>query len=368
MSELYHFDDKVLTLKEEGGVPRVLKVDTPELLPICLRNDCTDENLRKWLSKRSIPEKREGLADMREEFGSSWNEAKNSATLMDHYWIRQRTETWKKVNFFSNMYSTDIGDMAFTPWDVQQKRINNNSPDLTTGGVLKKRWKQYPDRRSYLIKAGSIAARQEPLSEVLVSVLCEKLKIIPFVKYNLCVEGTIMCSVCDNFVSDAVDLVPAYEIFHREPRGGDESTYNHLLRMCELFDIPDAEEFLEAMIFIDNLTANEDRNLGNIGFLRDSKTMQFIGPAPLYDSGNAYWSTKKVNDKIKSVFFGDVEADIVAKWKKKCNLSVLKNYTGYKKLIENYPCINDAKKEILIEEIGKRNNHLVMEHKNEMSR
>ncbi len=362
MSELCLFDEKVLTLKDGTGVPEeIVKIDNPELLPIFLQKECSNEKFKEWMSKRRIPDNREGFEEMKAEFGTSWLDNKNYASLTDHYWIRKRNETWKKINFFTNMYSQDIGDMAFTPWSVTQKRYNNFSPDLTTGGILRKRWRQHSDRSSYLVKAGSIAAHQEPLSEVLVAVLCEKLGIIPCVKYDLYPEGVLMCSAGDNFVTTSTELVPAYCIYDKESKREDESVYDHLLSMCEKHDIPGAEEFLEAMIFIDNLTANEDRNLGNIGFIRDVKTLKFIGPAPLYDSGNAYWSTKKVSDKVKSILFGDVENKIVKKMKKKCDLNILLKDSGYKKLIENYPCITDVKKDNLITEIGKRNSRLAME-------
>ena len=360
MSELYLKDEKVLTLKDIGGVPGdVQSIDNPELLPICLRKECKWENFKEWLDKRTIPETREGLSAVTEEFGKSWLVYKNYASLPDHYWVKMRTETWKKINFFTNMYSKDIGDMVFKPWTVASHKHNSFSPDLSTGGVLRKRWNQYSDRRSYLVKAGSHEAHQEPLSEVLVSILAEQLNIIPCVKYDLHIEGVTMCSRCDNFVTVDTDLVPAYEIYYYKEREPGETVFQHLLTMCELFDIPDAEEFLKGMVFIDNITGNEDRNLSNIGFIRDINTMKFIGPAPLFDSGNAYWSTKQVSDAVKSKLFGNVEESIVDEYKKKCNMDILSKDFMYKKLIRAYPCLNPLKKDNLIEAITKRNARLV---------
>ena len=361
MSELFLKDEKVLTLKDIGGVPsEIQRIDNPELLPVCLKAGCTMKEFSQWLSSRSIPETREGFPGMVEEFGRSWLENKNYASLSDHYWIKKRTETWKRINFFTNLYSKDIGDMAFLPWSVTKHRFDSGSPDLTTGGILRKRWLQYSDRSSYLVKAGSRAARQEPLSEVLVSVLAEQLGVIPCVKYDLHIEGTTMCSRCDNMVTPQTDLVPAHQLYFQKEREEGETVYAHLLRMCEQFDVPGAEEFLEAMVFIDNLTGNEDRTLSNIAFMRDMGTMKFIGPAPLFDSGNAYWSTKQVSDAVKSKLFGDVESGIVRKCKYRYDLSAVCGSSGYKKLISEYPCISDVKKENLISAISKRNSRLQM--------
>lgn len=362
MSELFLKEEKVLTLKDIGGVPsEVVKVQNPELLPLSLRKSCTTESFQKWLAQRSLPDNREGLREMKETFGTSWLQNKNYASLSDQYWIKWRDEKWKRINFFTNLYSPEIGMMAFEPWEVKKGKYSTFSPDLTTNGVLKKRWIQTPDKKSHLIKAGSIAAHQEPLSEVLVSVLTEKLGGIQSAGYNLYIEGTTMCSICDNFITEDTELVPMSSIYYDEERDPNESVFDHILHMCDLHEIVGAKEYLEWMILIDNLTGNEDRNLGNIGFIRDINTLKFIGPAPLYDCGNAYWSTKNINDKTKSQMFGDVESKITAKMKRKHDLTSLKKEFAYKKAIMDYPDISEVKKQNLIEAITKRNNQILNE-------
>ena len=362
MSELFLKEEKVLTLRDTGGVPSEIdKIINPELLPLFLRKSCTTERFQEWMKLRSIPENREGFSEMKKFFGDSWIQNKNYASLSDQYWIRWRDEKWKRVNFFTNTYSPDVGTAFFEPWEMKKKRISTFSPDLTTNGVLKKRWIQMPDKTSRLAKAGSLIAHQEPLSEVLVSVLTEKLGGIKSAGYNLYIEGTTMCSICDNFIDENTELVPMSQFYYDEERPIDESVYDHILKMCDRYEIPGAKEYLDWLILIDNMTGNEDRNLGNIGFIRDVNTLKFIGPAPLYDCGNAYWSTKNINDKTKSQMFGDIEARITSKMKKKHDLSFLKKEFAYKKIIMDYPEISAVKKENLIEAIGKRNNRILNE-------
>lgn len=359
MSELFLKEEKVLTLKDEGGVPKsVERIDNPELLPLCLKKSCTTESFMDWLKKRIIPENREGLKEAKEEYGDAWLQDKNYASLSDQYWIRMREEKWRKVNYFTNFYKPDVGDIFFKPWTMKKKRYETFTPDLTTNGVLRKRWIQRQDRTSQLVKAGSVEARQEPLSEVLVSVLAEKLG-IESAGYNLHIEGVTMCSICDNFITENTELVPASYFYYMEERERDESVYDHLLKMCDTLKIPGAKEYIDNMILIDNLTGNEDRNLGNIGFIRDVNTLEFVGPAPLYDCGNAYWATKKINDTVKSELFHGVESKIVEKKKKEMNLSALSGDYGYKKIIHQYPDISDVKKDNLIEAIEKRNNRIL---------
>lgn len=365
MSVLMYKESPVITFEDEGMHPKsIARIENPEYLPLMFDKDSISiDKFNVWLEKRSMPMTREGLREMIEEFGEGWLQNKNFASLSDPYWIKWRSETWKKVNFFTNIYSKDIGDMAFKPWTVTKKKITGASPDLTTNGVLRKRWIQDSTTKiSSLVKAGSLATHQDPLSEVLVSVLVERLGVIKSAKYDLHIEGTRMCSICENMVTEDTELIPASYIYFREPRGENETIYTHLLRMCDKFEIDKAEEFLQWIIFIDDLTANEDRHLGNIFFIRDIKTGK-IETGPMADNGNAYWNSHKINDAVKSNLFGDIQGKVTAKMKKKCNLESFAKSNDYKEIISQYPGITDEKKTNLIEAIGKRNNRLIQREK-----
>lgn len=362
MSELWLKDNKVLTLKDVDGVPGdILKIDTPELLPLSLKKSCTWEKFNEWLLQRSIPKDREDLDITESMFGKDWEKNKNYLSLSDQYWIKKRDESWKKINYFTNLYSTDIGDMVFMPWKcLKKKKFNNNSPDLTTNGILKKRWIQdLTSKESYLVKAASKKTKQEPLSEVLVSVLVEQIGVIPSAGYDLHIEGTTMCSKCKNFITENTELVLAKDFYFYEERKEGESVFDHLLKLCEKFDIPDVEKYLEWMVFIDIITGNKDRNLSNIGFIRDISTLKFIGPAPLFDCGNAYNDTKLVNNNVRSQQFGDVEQEIYKKLQKECDFDKVAKDFGYKKIINDYPNITEKKKENLIEAISKKNKSII---------
>ncbi len=366
MSILCLKDEPVLKLKDVNGKPsELVEIINSDLLPLCLKDKCTTKTILEWMNKRNMPSNREGIEAVNKRFGEKWQDANpNFLSLSDHYWIKKREEKWKRLNFFTNPYSPDIGNMFFSPWKISNSNRVGVSPDLTCGGVLKKCWRQNNnDRTSYLVKAGSAISHQEPLSEVLVSVFCEKLGEIDCVKYELHVEGVVMCSKCNNFVTVNTDFVPASYIYGHEPRKDNETVFDHLVRMCEFYDIPNAEEHLKWVIFVDRVTGNMDRNLNNIGFLRDVKTLKFIGPAPLFDSGNAYWDTSFVKKDKISKCFADSEKKIFDEMKKKVDLSILddKSYEG---LILKYPEISDQHKEALIKVIADRNTKMQEKGKN----
>ena len=45
--------------------------------------------------------------------------------------------------------------------------------------------------------------------------------------------------------------------------------------------------YLDRMIVLDYLIANEDRHLNNFGVLRNAETLEWCGFAPIYDSGSS---------------------------------------------------------------------------------
>ncbi len=376
MSEFCLKDWTIFTFKEQNGVPvDIGEIKNPELLPISLKNDLTFEKFLEWLQKRGMPEHREGRDEAVKNFGSDWTvplsglviskDTKdfNYQSLSDNYWVKKRDETWKSINFFTNKYDPTIGNLMLKPWTVTSRKISCKSPELTTTGLVRKRWRQEGGLDSYLVKAGSYALQQEPLNEVIVSTLIEKLETdqITSAGYNLTIEGVTMCSRCKNFITPDVDMVTAAEIYQTEKRV-DEDVYTHLCRMCEKFDIPNAREHIDWLIWLDFYTGNTDRHLNNIAFLRDLKTMKFIGPSPAFDFGNAYWNTKNTQNAIKNRLFDKNAEWIYKRVLPKADLTKFIKDKSFNALINKYPNISDEKKENLIKAIEKRNREIELQN------
>lgn len=350
---LYNKKTPVLMFEEDesGQIILVEGVGHDDLLPICLRNDISLDAFLMWMKKRKIPKTREGLGKVCHLYGDILNKDQNLFSLTDQYWVKTKNENWDKLNFFKNSYTYNVGNMFFAPWEVEPcSIIDYHTPDLTTNGILKKTWIKNNDGADYLLKASSPATHQEPLNEVLASIVMEKLNIIPFVRYDLCVHGLEICSSCANFVDENTEFVPAIHIYSHENRADTESVYTHLLRMCDEFEIDGAKDFIDKMIFIDYLIGNEDRHLGNFGFLRivDGPDKGKIKMAPLFDSGSAFWNTAP--DQRRKVF-DDVEKKIVKKQKNKYDLRQFAIDFGYIDFISSYPNISTKSKDRTIKKV-----------------
>lgn len=367
MPDLMKKNEKVLAFEMKEGVPsKIITIYNKELLPISLQKNCDLKLFVEWFEKRKLPPNREGLEPIINRFGTEWTKSKNYASLTDQYWVRNMSETWKKINFFTNTYSLDIGDLMFFPWQSPKKRYRTNSPDLMTNGRVKKRWIQNKELTSYLIKAENKRLHQEPINEILTSIMLEQLELIPYVRYDLHIEGIEICSKCKNFITASTEFVSMGELFFSVPKMDSTSTYDHLLAVVDKFKIPYGKEYIDNIIFVDRLCGNNDRHLGNMGVIADVEQCKILYPAPLFDSGNAFWEITSIYGNIPkdSKLFGDVDKKIFKEVKKRCNLEKLlldENMEKFEKFVYSYPKMSDKKRENLINAIKKRNEKLCME-------
>lgn len=246
--------------------------------------------MNEWWADRSIPATRSGVREALEVLRVANTKMLLlrcfGLSLSDQYWIRPAgTELrWDKINFFDNAFSDDIGDVLFG----QAKKENGfdfSSPDNTSDGCLKKRWKIIDGKRC-LIKGGSNLERQQPFNEVIASKIMERLN-IPHVPYTLMWSDNQPYSVCEDFITADTELISAWRIMQTQKKSNDISVYRHFINCCKELGVPDIVPDLDKMIVLDFIIGNEDRHLNNFGLLRNAETLEWLGFAPIYDSGSS---------------------------------------------------------------------------------
>lgn len=349
---LYNKYTPLIDLEIQGlTVLKINEVINQKFLPIILQDNLSLKTLNFWIERRMLPQKREKLDYVHSVFPGFDNYA-NMFSLSDQYWFQfKKEETWDNLNFFTNDYSEEIGKMFMAPWDVNRNLVGLPSPDLSTNGVLIKRWVKEKDGNSYLIKTGSKVYHQEPLSEVLASITLKKLNFLPFVEYKLVVDCLKFCSKCKNFVNKDTEFVPASYIYTKKKRDPSDSIYDHMVKMCELYGIKGSKEYMDNMITADSIIGNDDRHLGNFGFLRDVNTAEIIGFAPLFDSGSAYWG--KADATRKSRIFYDREKESIYSVIMNNNLEAIYDHSEMFDIINMYPQISAAKRDDIKDRIIK---------------
>ncbi|WP_303819758.1 HipA domain-containing protein [Ruminococcus flavefaciens] len=245
----------------------------------------------QWWTGRSIPASRMGLSDMLDTLGiASSNLLLTKClglSLSDHYWIRpyESNMLWEDVNFFDNDFSDDIGDLLFGT-NVKNSGFDLSSPDNTSDGNLKKRWKIIDGKRC-LLKSGSNPYSQQTFNEVIASKIMNRLG-IDHVPYSITWINDEPYSVCEDFVTKDTELISAWRVLQLRTKANHENEYLHYVNICRELGI-DIVSSLDKMMVLDYIIANEDRHFNNFGLLRDANTLEWIGAAPIFDSGTSLW-------------------------------------------------------------------------------
>lgn len=283
-----------LELDDETGIIRKIEsVMSAEHLPVGVpvKGGIADRHeLNKWWADRSIPASRSGVREALETLNLTDTKILLircfGLSLSDQYWIRPEGTglTWEKINFFDNPFSDDMGDVLFGKPKINED-FDFSSPDNTSDGYLKKRWKIANGKRC-LIKGGSNLERQQPFNEVIASKIMDRLG-IDHVPYNIIWEDGEPYSVCEDFVTRETELISAWRIMQTQKKDNSTSVYQHFVNCCKSLGAPGVVPALDRMIVLDYIIANEDRHLNNFGLLRNAETLEWLGFAPIYDSGSS---------------------------------------------------------------------------------
>lgn len=293
---LMHKDIEVAALFLDETTGAIQKIDTlyeePHLpLGVAVKNGIVDRSaLNVWWLDRSIPASRSGVRKALEILNLANTKmllTRNfGLSLSDQYWIRPQASDvqWGDINFFENPFSEDIGDALF---GNEKKRVDFDfcSPDNTSDGFLKKRWKIINGRRC-LMKAGSNPFMQQPFNEVIASIVAERLD-IPHVTYTLVWDEDLPYSMCDDFIGPDTELISAWRVMQTVRKENDTSVYQHYLNCCERLGIANIRKSVDQMLVLDYIISNEDRHQNNFGLVRNADTLQWLGAAPLFDSGSS---------------------------------------------------------------------------------
>jgi hypothetical protein len=280
-----------------GGISKISDIISKEHLPVGVvrmqrQNEAVDRYaFNQWWTGRSIPASRMGLSDMLDTLGiASSNLLLTKClglSLSDHYWIKpyESNMSWENVNFFDNDFSDDIGDLLFGT-NGKNSGFDLSSPDNTSDGNLKKRWKIIDGKRC-LLKSGSNPYSQQTFNEVIASKIMDRLG-IDHVPYSVMWINDEPFSVCEDFVTKDTELISAWRILQLRTKANHESEYLHYVDICKELGI-DIVPALDKMIVLDYIIANEDRHFNNFGLLRDANTLEWLGAAPIFDSGTSLW-------------------------------------------------------------------------------
>lgn len=250
-------------------------------------------NIHRWLHDRTIPATRQGLSNhiptvdtfalMLDNLGLS---------LTDGYWLNPVGSgyTWESVNLYSNAFRDPIPlDLESTFVSIANK--TNFIPSASLRGDLQKKWLIDKDGIRIIVKGNYSDTCVQSISEVLASDIYSRQSYqIEFAPYSfLEIESNgkkIVGCKCPNFTTEDLEFIPAIDIVNSMKCPNDKNYFQFYLELLEQHDI-DCREFYDMMLMVDFVISNTDRHFNNFGILRDSNTLQWVKPAPVFDSGNS---------------------------------------------------------------------------------
>jgi len=249
----------------------VKKVIHPEHLPVgvAIKNNAVDKiALTHWWRRRAIPASRDGLRQALDELEISLPEILlekcYGLSLSDPYWICPEDSDlqWDEINFFNNPFSEDAGDILLGHASGSSS-ISLVSPDNSSDGWLKKKWSIIEGKRC-LLKCGSGAFQQEPYNEVIAASILRRLQ-IPHVEYGITIKKDRPHSVCEDFITADTELISAQHLMESRKMPNHLTKYQHFIECCESVGLHGVTDFLDRLLTVDFLIANEDRHFNNFG-------------------------------------------------------------------------------------------------------
>ena len=275
-------------------------------------------DINDWIGQRNYAKQKDHL----QKWLTAWHmdtvqgfiDVTHCLGLNDTLWVKAEDSdlTWDTVNLYENEFSDVVEHTAFDK-GLQGLKLQTTSPEFTSEGTFAKCWKRRNGTID-LIKKGSEGfanAGLEPYSEYYASQIAGKLT-RDTIPYDLEMFKGSLCTSCQIFT----DVHTGYMPFYRILTDTRQQSIASVLGICE--EMGYGYEF-RRMIFIDSIIMNQDRHLGNFGFLIDNDTFEIKGFAPLFDFNmslmcRAMDSDLSIQDPLKYIHDYDIEHKLGGKF------------------------------------------------------
>ena len=276
------------------------------LLPAGMLTGVTADSIKEWLEGRVIPKNRQFVYEILSMAGLSVGDTLGiidvckGLSVNDSFWVDdvESQQKYQDINLYDNKLDEALALVAYTGVTDKQKHKVGLSTEWTMSGQFAKAWRRINDQL-VLYKGGTEGfsnAGMEPYSEYFAAQLAQAIG-LDVVSYDLDKWKGRLASTCSLLNTKDISFVPFWQIAgqSRFPK----SLAAGLVMGDKIF------ESMRSMIVFDALICNVDRHAGNYGCMRDNRTGEVLGMAPLFDHN-------------LSLFARDTERDF-ANWPQRAN-------------------------------------------------
>ena len=285
---LMHKNDKCGIILFDENIGRITEYhDYRNGLSPYLGN-CDIKKIQKWWEMRAVPASRATMQQVINNANCLNTEvylAKNlGLSMTDTYWIKPSGIDLS----FDNVKFANLA--AYSHGKIPYHNATSYDPNASLGGQMEKYW-DLMHKTPILVKESYKYYGQQSINEVFASIIHDRQPSgVDFVKYTaeITEDRGVQCK-CPAFTSENIELLSAYEIVESRKIQNSQALYDEYINICveNGIDYEQIQEFMDYQTMTDFLITNTDEHLLNFGVLRDPNTMNLIGPAPIFDSGNS---------------------------------------------------------------------------------
>ena len=242
-------------------------------------------DIATWLNQRNYAKHKEHFRQWLNEWGinttKGFIEITHCLGINDCLWVREKDSEldWETVNLYHNQF-TDVAQRTAFESGLFGLQLSSTdiSPEFTSEGTAPKCWKKEGENIS-LYKAnlsGAVNRGLEANAEYISSMIARQIVNENSIPYDLVMFKGKLCSKCQLFTSEQYGYVPFYKFIDANKT----HNLNDILRICSDMGY---EDECRKMILVDSIVFNQDRHMGNFGFMVDNETFRIVGFAPLFD-------------------------------------------------------------------------------------
>lgn len=238
------------------------------------------KELETFISNRKAPKHRQHIDLLLKRCGcdtiSGYLRVSHALSLNDTFWVKEDKDigmTWENVSLYRNKFNQVIAKIAFDG-GMYGEQFSSTSPELNTGGTFAKCWVR-EDGIIKLLKKGSSGAANaglEPFSEYYSCQILDALG-IEHVDYSLHSSKGEYYTKCRLFTDEKYGYIPYSAV----------SKNGNIGQVVDFYRRNGVYDDVADMLIADSVMLNEDRHLGNFGFIVDNDTGNFVDTAPLHD-------------------------------------------------------------------------------------
>ena len=256
-----------------------------------VRNEIADRAaFNDWWRDRSIPASRSGVREALESLGVADTKMLlvrcYGLSLSDQYWICPEGAElrWGGHQLFSKMISRRTSEMCCS--EKERRRTHSiSAPRQHVGRQSEKavedhRWEAMPDQgRQQSVPAAAVQRG-------------DRLRHHGAARHSSCIvyghlEQGCPYSVCEDFVTENTELIPAWRLLQAKKAEEQHLPIPASIGVLRAARHREHYAVLDRMLVLDYIIANEDRHFNNFGALRNAETLEWLGMAPIYDSGSS---------------------------------------------------------------------------------